>query len=75
MVTRDELLLRKRLLELAVSYTADGYLCLILETNVGYARLVHPNGNEIIIKRNHRGNALDLFKNGELRGVLSGAMH
>lgn len=67
MVTRDELLLRKRLLEKAVSYTADGYLCLILETNVGYARLVHRNGNEVIIKRNGKSGTLDVVKNGVMQ--------
>lgn len=67
MVTRDELLLRKRLLDKAVSYVTDGYLCLILETNVGYARLVHRNGNEVIIKRNGRAGTLDVVKNGVMQ--------
>lgn len=70
MVTHEYLLLRKRLLDKVVSYTADGYLCLILETNVGYARLVHRNGNEIIIRRGANYLSLEVFKNGILSETL-----
>lgn len=66
MITLNDLSLRKRLLEQAISFCSNGYLCWCVSMDCTYAHLIHStNRNEVTLRISGDG-YVNVYKNNEL---------